>query len=55
MGLVKIAFTYAFRHLLFGSDCKSAIAKILKGRGDTDTNACIVGGLIGTGVSKQQI
>ncbi|HIK51352.1 MAG TPA: ADP-ribosylglycohydrolase family protein [Oscillatoriales cyanobacterium M59_W2019_021] len=46
-GFVKIAFTHAFRHLLLGSDYETAIRETLAGGGDTDTNACIVGGLIG--------
>jgi ADP-ribosyl-[dinitrogen reductase] hydrolase len=47
MGFIKIAFTHAFRHLLLNSDYEAAILETLTGGGDTDTNACIVGGLIG--------
>jgi len=47
VGFVKIAFTHAFRHLLLGSDYVEAVRETLTGGGDTDTNACIVGGLIG--------
>ncbi len=47
IGFVKIAFTYAFYHLNQGSSYRSAIADTLIRGGDTDTNACIVGGLIG--------
>jgi ADP-ribosylglycohydrolase len=47
IGFVKIAFTHAFRHLLLGSDYTEAIRETLTGGGDTDTNACIVGGLVG--------
>lgn len=47
VGFVKIAFTNAFRHLRLGSDYQAAISTTLLGGGDTDTNACIVGGLIG--------
>ncbi len=50
IGFIKIAFTHAFRHLLLGSDYEKAIAETLLGGGDTDTNACIVGGLIGAAV-----
>ena len=46
-GFVRIAFTHAFRHLLAGTAWKDAIAETLLGGGDTDTNACIVGGLLG--------
>lgn len=46
-GFVKIAFSHAFRHLIKGSSFVEAIAETLFGGGDTDTNACIVGGLLG--------
>jgi ADP-ribosyl-[dinitrogen reductase] hydrolase len=46
-GFVRIAFTHAFGHLLAGSSYVEAIRAVLSGGGDTDTNACIVGGLIG--------
>lgn len=47
IGYVRIAFTHAFRLLLQGADFNTAIREVLVGGGDTDTNACIVGGLIG--------
>ncbi|MBI3652644.1 MAG: ADP-ribosylglycohydrolase family protein [Acidobacteria bacterium] len=47
IGFIKIAFTHAFRHLLLGTNYLEAIRETLCGGGDTDTNACIVGGLIG--------
>jgi ADP-ribosyl-[dinitrogen reductase] hydrolase len=47
IGFIKIAFTHAFRHLLLGTNYVEAIRETLSGGGDTDTNACIVGGLIG--------
>jgi ADP-ribosylglycohydrolase len=46
-GFVRIAFTHAFRHLRLGTPYAAAIAETLAGGGDTDTNACIVGGLLG--------
>ena len=46
-GFVRIAFTHAFAHLARGSDWESAVRETLAGGGDTDTNACIVGGLVG--------
>lgn len=46
-GFIRIAFTYAFYHLLKLSSYPVAIAETLSGGGDTDTNACIVGGLLG--------
>ena len=47
IGYVRIAFTHAFRHLVRGTDYVPALRETLAGGGDTDTNACIVGGLIG--------
>lgn len=46
-GFVKIAFTHAFHHLHMGANYSDAVRETLAGGGDTDTNACIVGGLIG--------
>jgi len=46
-GFVGVAFTHAFRHLVLGTSYLDAITETLLGGGDTDTNACIVGGLIG--------
>lgn len=43
----SIGFSHAFRHLLLGTSYADAIAETLLGGGDTDTNACIVGGLVG--------
>lgn len=53
-GFVKHAFSHAFYHLRCGSSYEEAIALTLERGGDTDTNACIVGGLIGAlhGVEK---
>lgn len=46
-GFVRIAFTHAFRHLMLGTTYEDALRETLGGGGDTDTNACIVGGLLG--------
>src|SRR5207302_9577861 len=46
-GFVRIAFTHAFRHLQLGTSYVAAQRETLAGGGDTDTNACIVGGLVG--------
>lgn len=46
-GFVRIGFTAAFRHLLAGRAWEGAVRETLLGGGDTDTNACIVGGLVG--------
>jgi len=55
---VKIAFTLAFRELVHPTgdgSWKDAIeATLLKG-GDTDTNACIVGGLVGASVGMSKL
>jgi ADP-ribosylglycohydrolase len=53
-GYVRIGFTYAFHHLSRRSSLRSALAETLLMGGDTDTNACIVGGLLGAyrGVTK---
>ena len=53
-GFVRIAFTYAFHHLSRRSSLRQALADTLLMGGDTDTNACIVGGLIGAyrGITK---
>jgi len=44
---VKIAFTHAFHHLRQATPYEDALIEVLSGGGDTDTNACIVGGLSG--------
>ncbi len=46
-GFVKIAFMLAFQHFAKGSPFQVALHETLLGGGDTDTNACIVGGLMG--------
>src|SRR6185437_12253496 len=51
----QVAFVHAFRHLLLGTGYLPAATETLKGGGDTDTNACIVGGLIGAACGVQGI
>jgi ADP-ribosylglycohydrolase len=46
-GFVRIAFTHAFRHLMLETPFVEALRETLTGGGDTDTNGCIVGGLMG--------
>ncbi len=46
-GFVKYGFVHAFRHLHRGTPYADALRETLAGGGDTDTNACIVGGLVG--------
>jgi hypothetical protein len=46
-GHVKHAFRAAFYHLRRRSTLEEAVRDVLRRGGDTDTNACIVGGLLG--------
>jgi ADP-ribosyl-[dinitrogen reductase] hydrolase len=46
-GFVKYGFSHAFRHLKLGTSYSDSIRETLQGGGDTDTNACIVGGMTG--------
>ena len=55
IGYVRIGFTHAFRHLIAGTDYVPAIRETIAGGGDTDTNACIVGGLIGAACGADSI
>ena len=59
-GFVKIAFQRCCYHLLRGSGYKEAIRSVVGEGGDSDTNACIVGGLMGayhglSGIPKRYI
>ena len=47
MGFVRIAFIHAFHHMRLGTPYIDALQSVLGYGGDTDTNACIVGGLVG--------
>jgi ADP-ribosylglycohydrolase len=53
-GFVRIAFTHAFGHLHRQTPYVEALMKTYLGGGDTDTNGCIIGGLLGAfhGVEK---
>jgi ADP-ribosyl-[dinitrogen reductase] hydrolase len=55
MGDCKIAFTYAFISLTKGYGFEKAMEDIISRGGDTDTNAAIVGGLIGAAVGYKAI
>lgn len=46
-GWVKIAFCFALYYLKNEIDIKDALHDMLLRGGDTDTNACIVAGLLG--------
>lgn len=56
MGWAKIAWTYGFIFIKRGvADYKDIIRKIISKGGDTDTNACIVGGMIGAAIGLKSI
>lgn len=55
IGFVRIGFTHAFHHLVRETPYRMAIAQTLMLGGDTDTNACIVGGLVGAAQGVQSI
>jgi ADP-ribosyl-[dinitrogen reductase] hydrolase len=50
IGVIDIAFSWAFYYLSKDISFNEAIRDILLRGGDTDTNAAIVGGLIGAAV-----
>eukprot|EP01084_Bolivina_argentea_P138389 243638_1 len=59
-GWVKIAFQRCCYHLLKGSGFKYAMRDVVGEAGDTDTNACIVGGVMGAywglqGIPKEYV
>jgi ADP-ribosylglycohydrolase len=54
-GFVRIAFINAFQSLIANQDYQTAIRSVLSIGGDTDTNACIVGGLIGAATGAGNI
>jgi len=54
--MARVGFTHAFRHLKLGTGFEEAMRMTLTGGGvSTDTNAAIVGGLIGAAVGVQGI
>jgi len=55
IGFVKYGFVHAFRHLKNKTSYIDAIFETLIGGGDTDTNACIVGGLVGAYYGEEGI
>ena len=54
-GFVRIAFTHAMHHMLRGTSFGDALHQVLSCGGDTDTNTCIVGGLVGARVGIEGI
>ena len=54
-GFVRIAFTHAVHHMLRATSFAEALHQVLSCGGDTDTNACIVGGIVGARVGIEGI
>lgn len=46
-GWIRIAFTYSFSIFLENRNFEDSIKEMLLFGGDTDTNSCILGGLLG--------
>ncbi len=55
IGFVKHGFTLAFHFLVHQFSFKEAIIQTLLMSGDTDTNACIVGGMIGAQTGSKSL
>ena len=55
IGWSKIAWTYSFILLKNETDYNKIMRKVLMNGGDTDTNACIVGGLIGAKLGYKKL
>ncbi len=55
IGFVKHGFTLAFHFLAYEFSFKEAITQTLLMSGDTDTNACIVGGMIGANCGLKKL
>jgi ADP-ribosylglycohydrolase len=51
-GWIRIAFTYSFSIFLEDMNYSDSLRKMLLYGGDTDTNACILGALIGSTVGE---
>jgi ADP-ribosyl-[dinitrogen reductase] hydrolase len=46
-GWVRVALSYAVHFLVCGTTYRESIKWIVSQKGDPDTNACIMGGLLG--------
>ena len=55
IGFVKIAFVNAFQHLVQESSYEKTVRETLRQGGDTDTNACIAGALVGAATGASSI
>jgi len=54
-GWLRTAFYYSYKYLKEGYTYYEAIKKVISLGGDTDTNACIVGGMIGAAVGYESL
>jgi hypothetical protein len=52
---VRVALSYAVHSLVCGTTFKDSIHWIISQKGDTDTNACIMGGLLGASYGYHQL
>ena len=55
MGWVLLALQNAFYHLLHTAELKDALLQTVRQGGDTDTNACIAGALLGAVHGREAI
>jgi len=46
-GWIRVALSYSVHFLVKGDSYRNSIQWIISQKGDTDTNACIMGGLLG--------
>jgi ADP-ribosyl-[dinitrogen reductase] hydrolase len=54
-GWVRLAFQHAFYQLRQGKPFEEALVEVIRHGGDTDTNACITGALLGAALGESQI
>jgi len=56
-GWVRVALSYAVHFLIKGISFRESIKWIVSQKGDPDTNACIMGGLLGAyyGITKLEM
>ena len=52
---MRVALSYAVHFLVCGTTFKDSIQWIISQKGDTDTNACIMGGLLGASLGYHQL
>lgn len=54
-GWVRVALSYAVRELVVGKGFRDSLENVLLLKGDTDTNGCILGGLIGACIGVKDL